>query len=178
MSQWRRHCPPSRHCRIWSCRSITRASDVNVGRLNATLVAAADAAPENFSELTPGVGARTVRSLAMVAEIVHRAPYRFADPARFSIAHDGKDRHPFPVPVIVYDETIRVLKTAVAKARLGREEQLAALKRLDDQVRRLEGRVTGPTFAQVLDHERKDSRAYGGRSVFGWEPWPRRSGSG
>jgi len=103
-----------------------RASDVNLGRLHATLAAAADAGPKDFADLllTPGVGARTVRSLAMVAEIVHGAPYRFADPARFSMAHGGKDRHPFPVPITVYDQTIRVLKAAVAKARLGREEEL------------------------------------------------------
>ena len=54
----------------------------------------------------PGVGARTVRALAMVAEVVHGAPYRFTDPARFSFAHGGKDRHPFPVPLKVYDETL------------------------------------------------------------------------
>jgi hypothetical protein len=48
--------------------------------------------------LTPGVGARTVRSLAMVAEIVHGAPYRFRDPARFSLAHGGKDRLPTRSP--------------------------------------------------------------------------------
>jgi len=152
-----------------------RVGDVNLGRLHATLAAAADAGPKDFAELLliRGVGARTVRSLATVAEIVHGAPYRFADPARFSFAHGGKDRHPFPVPVTVYDQTIRVLKTAVAKARLGREEQLAALKRLDDQARRLDGRVTGPAFAQVLDHERQSSHANGGRSVFGWEPPPR-----
>jgi hypothetical protein len=84
----------------------------------------------------------------MVAEIVHGAPHRFADPARFSLAHGGKDRHPFPVSITVYDQTIRVLKTAVAKARLGRED-LAALKHLDDQARRLEGRVAGPTFRRT-----------------------------
>ena len=105
------------------------------------------------------------------------APYRFADPARFSLAHGGKDRHPFPVPIAVYDQTIRVLKTAVAKARLGREEELAALKRLDEQARRLEGHVTGPAFPQLLDQERQASHAYGGRSVFGWEPPPGRTGS-
>jgi hypothetical protein len=114
----------------------------------------------------------------MVAEIVHGAPYRIADPARFSIAHGGKDRHPFPVPITVYDQTIRVLKTAVAKARLGREEELAALKRLDDQARRLEGRATGPAFAQLVDQERRGSHANGGRSVFGWEPPPHRRASG
>jgi uncharacterized protein len=74
-----------------------RAGDVNLRRLHATLAAAADAGPKDLAELllTQGVGARTVRSLAMVAEIVHGAPYRFSDPARFSIAHGGKDRHPF-----------------------------------------------------------------------------------
>jgi hypothetical protein len=157
-----------------------RAGDVNLGRLHATLAAAADAGPKDFAELLliPGVGARTVRSLAMVAEIVHGAPHRFSDPARFSLAHGGKDRHPFPVPITVYDQTIRVLKTAVAKARLGRDEELAALKRLDDQARRLEGHAIGPAFPQVLDQERRDSHANGGRSVFGWELPPKRIGSG
>jgi uncharacterized protein len=53
----------------------------------------------------------------MVAEVVHGAPFRFRDPARFSLAHGGKDRHPYPVPLKVYDETIRVMKSAVQKAK-------------------------------------------------------------
>ena len=90
-------------------------------RLHGTLAAAAERGPADFADLllTPGVGARTVRALAMVAEVVHGAPCRFTDPARFSLAHGGKDRHPFPVPLKVYDETIRVLKSAVQKAKLG-----------------------------------------------------------
>jgi uncharacterized protein len=157
-----------------------RAGDVHLGRLHATLAAAAEAGPKDFAGLllTRGVGARTVRSLAMVAEVVHGAPCRFADPARFSFAHGGKDRHPFPVPVAVYDETIQVLKTAVAKARLGRDDELASLQRLDEQARRLEGCVIGPTFAQLVDEERQASADYGGRSAFGWEPPPARTGSG
>jgi uncharacterized protein len=81
-----------------------RPSDVLAPRLYANLTAAADRAPIDFAELllVPGVGARTVRALAMVAEVVHGAPYRFTDPARFSFAHGGKDRHPFPVPLRVY----------------------------------------------------------------------------
>jgi hypothetical protein len=74
----------------------------------------------------------------MVAEVMHGAPCRFTDPARFSVAHGGKDRHPFPVPVKVYDETIKVLKSAVQKAKLGRDEELGALRRLDEQSRKLE----------------------------------------
>jgi hypothetical protein len=117
-----------------------RASNVDARRLYGNLAAAADRGPTDFTDLllTPGVGARTVRALAMVAEIVHGAPYCFADPARFSFAHGGKDRHPFPVPIRVYDETIRVLKSAVSNARLGRDEELGALKRLDAQARLLE----------------------------------------
>ena len=78
-----------------------RSSDVFTRRLHGTLAAAAERGPVDFPELllTPGVGARTVQSLAMVAEVVHGAPYRFRDPARFSLAHGGKDRHPYPVPL-------------------------------------------------------------------------------
>ena len=119
--------------------------------------------------LTPGVGARTVQSLAMVAEVVHGAPYRFRDPARFSLAHGGKDRHPYPVPTKVYDETIRVLKSAVQQAKLGRDEEMQALKRLDDQARRLERTATGPSFEAHVAKERSHSASLGGRSVFGWE---------
>jgi uncharacterized protein len=120
--------------------------------------------------LTPGVGARTVRALALVAEVVNGAPCRFSDPARFSLAHGGKDRHPFPVPLKVYDETIRVLKSAVQRAKLGQDEQLAALQRLDEESRKLERAAKGPTFEGLLAEERAHSHQYGGRSVFGWEP--------
>ena len=101
-----------------------RASDVHMRRLHGNLAAAAERAPADFADLllTPGVGARTVRALALVAEVLHGAPCRFSDPARFSLAHGGKDRHPFPVPIKVYDETIRVLRSAVDKAKLGRED--------------------------------------------------------
>jgi hypothetical protein len=148
-----------------------RGSDVIARRLHATLAAAADRGPKDFPDLllTPGVGARTVEALAMVAEVVHGAPCRFADPARFSFAHGGKDRHPFPVPIKVYDETIAVLKSAVGKAKLGRDEELTALKRLDDQARRLERHASGPPVETVIARECDRSHAYGGRSVFGWE---------
>ena len=148
-----------------------RSSDVFTRRLHGTLAAAAERGPLDFPELllTPGVGARTVRSLAMVAEVVHGAPYRFRDPARFSLAHGGKDRHPYPVPLKVYDETIRVMKSAVQKAKLGREEEMQALKRLDSQARRLEAFADGPPLETFLAMERAHSPALDGRSVFGWE---------
>ncbi len=148
-----------------------RSSDVFTRRLHATLAAAAERGPVDFPDLllTPGLGARTVLSLAMVAEVVHGAPYRFQDPARFSLAHGGKDRHPYPVPIKVYDETIRVMKSAVRSARLGRDEEMQALRRLDDQARRLERAVQGPSLESFIATERATSPLLDGRSVFGWE---------
>jgi hypothetical protein len=148
-----------------------RPSDMFERRLRGNLAAAADRGPADFPELLliPGVGPRTVQALAMVAEVVHGAPYRFTDPARFSVAHGGKDRHPFPVPLRVYDQTIQVLKSAVQKAKLGRAEELGALKRLDDQARQIERHATGPTVRELIAEEWQRSPSYGGRSVFGWE---------
>jgi len=148
-----------------------RAEDVVVRRLRGNIAAAAEQGPKDFADLllVPGVGARTVRALALVAEVVHGAPCRFTDPARFSVAHGGKDRHPFPVPTLVYDRTIGVLKSAVQSAKLGRDERLAALKRLDEQARQLERHAAGPSFDALMEEERKSSSGYGGRSVFGWE---------
>ena len=151
-----------------------RPEDVVAHRLHGNLAAAADRGPADFSELllTPGVGARTVRALAMVAEVVHGAPCRFSDPGRFSFAHGGKDRHPFPVPLKVLDETIKVWKSAVQKAKLGRDEELGALRRLDDQARALERHATGPALDDLIADERQRSHSYRGRSVFGWEQPP------
>jgi hypothetical protein len=151
-----------------------RPADVMMRRLHGTLAAAADRGPAGFAELllVPGVGQRTVRALALVAEIVHGAPCRFADPARFSLAHGGKDRHPFPAPIKVYDRTIDLLKSAVAGAKLGNDERLDAIRRLDDQARRLERYATGPSLPDFISQERQRSHESGGRSVFGWEPAP------
>lgn len=149
-----------------------RSGDVILRRLHGALAAAAEQGPKDFPELllVPGVGARTVRSLAMVAEVIHGAPCRFADPARFSLAHGGKDRHPFPVPTKVYDRTIGVLKSAMEKAKLGHDEKLSAIRRLDEQARRLERHVGGPSLGAFLAEERRRSHGYGGMSVFGPEP--------
>jgi hypothetical protein len=143
-----------------------RAADVDLKRLHATLAAAAERGPKDFTELLllPGIGARTVASVAFVAEILHGAPCRFSDPARFSLAHGGKDGHPFPVPLKVYDETIAVLKRAVANARLNRREEIDAIRRLDEQARRIEV-LQGPSFSEYVDIERANSDSYGGRTV-------------
>jgi hypothetical protein len=151
-----------------------RPKDVMLRRLRGALAVAADRGPKDFADLllVPGVGARTVRSLAMIAEVVHGAPCRFSDPARFSLAHGGKDRHPYPVPVNVYDKTIEVLKSAVTKAKLGNTDRLEALRRLDEQARRIERSVAGPSLPEFVAEEMRRSHEYAGRTVFGWEPVP------
>jgi hypothetical protein len=73
------------------------------------------------------------------------------------------------VPLRVYDETIEVLKSAIRHAKLGQDERLGALKRLDDQARRLERLAAGPSVPALIALERQRSASYGGRSVFGWE---------
>lgn len=141
--------------------------DVVMRRLRGTLAAAADRGPRDFVELllSPGVGARTVEALAHVAEVIHGAPCRFSDPGRFSLAHGGKDGHPFPVPLRVYDQTIGVLRQAVDAAKLGNEDRLVAIRELDRQARALEHAAREPGFDALLERERQTSPILGGRTV-------------
>jgi uncharacterized protein len=163
---------PSRH--------EVRASDVLLRRLHGAMAAAAERGPRDFEELllVPGVGARTVLALALAAEVIHGAPCRFTDPARFSLAHGGKDGHPFPVPLRVYDRTLQVLRQAVDRARLGQDDRLAAIRRLDGEARRLEAAATGPSLPDHLAREREDSWRYGGRTVHGPAAPPRAAARG
>ena len=145
-----------------------RAEDLDLKRLGKTLAAVADRGPQDFTELmlVPGVGARTLFALALCAEVVHGAPSRFADPARFSLAHGGKDGHPFPVPLEVYDETIRVLKDALGRAKLSETERLAAIRRLDDRARVVDAAaVTEAQLATGIEREWRAKPALGGRTV-------------
>jgi hypothetical protein len=144
-----------------------REEDVVTRRLRGTLAAAADRGPADFVELLlcPGVGARTVEALAHVAEVIHGAPCRFSDPGRFSLAHGGKDGHPFPVPLRVYDQTIHVLRQAVDGAKLGNDERLSAIRELDRQARLLERVVSEPSFDSYIERERGASRAFDGKTV-------------
>lgn len=147
-----------------------RPKDVQERRLHAALAAAAEAECETFEELmlVPGVGPRTLESLAMVSEIIYGAPSRFTDPARYSLAHGGKDGAPFPVPLAVYDATLDVMRNAVSAAKLGNEDKLSAIKRLDEQSRRVEPVVSGPGVAAYIEHNKRMSPHYRGRTVFGW----------
>src|SRR4029077_783396 len=113
-------------------RHDVRAADVNERRLGAVLALAHERELADFASflLLEQLGPRTLQSLALVAEIVHGTPTRFDDPARFSFAHGGKDGHPFPVPLKVYDESIAVLRRSLDAAKVGRSEKLDGFSRL------------------------------------------------
>jgi hypothetical protein len=145
-----------------------RSEDVDLKRLGAVLAVAHERELHDFSELllTEKLGPRTLQSLALVAEVIHGAPSRFQDPARFSFAHGGKDGHPFPVPLQTYDETLAILRRGLDSAKLDLTEKIGGMKRLDDFVRNVEDtRQPVADFDKTIAHERSISKSLGGRTV-------------
>jgi uncharacterized protein len=146
------------------------SKDINLKRLGTILWLAHENQPAGFEELLmlPGVGPRTLQSLTLVSEIIHGTPSRFKDPARFSFAHGGKDGHPFPVPLKVYDETIATLQTAVHKAKLNNSDKQQAIKSLTAMAQRAEKDfIEEDHLDKWIEKERQDSWKYDGRTVFG-----------
>ncbi|MBW8361266.1 MAG: DUF763 domain-containing protein [Kaistella sp.] len=147
-----------------------QASDVDLKRLGTLLHMTREVPPENFEELLllKGVGPRTLQSLALVSEVIHGAPSRFQDPARFSFAHGGKDGHPFPVPLRIYDETIGILQKGIEKSKLGNSDKLKSVEKLHAVIAKAEENFT-PDFSidEVMEEERRNSWRYSGKTVFG-----------
>ncbi|MFP5236357.1 MAG: DUF763 domain-containing protein [Acidobacteriota bacterium] len=145
-----------------------RAEDVDLKRLGAVLAVAHEQELRDFASLllVEGLGPRTLQSLALIAEVVHGEPSRFADPARFSFAHGGKDGHPFPVPLKTYDESLAVLRRSLDAAKVGDTEKMDGFRRLDKLTRAVEQkREPLAEFSAALEHERRISPALGGRTV-------------
>ena len=147
-----------------------RASDVNMKRLGAALTLAHERFTPDFESLLllEGVGPRTIQSLTLVSEVIYGSPVRFNDPARFSFAHGGKDGHPFPVPLKVYDETVSVLKSAVEKSRIGITDKQQAIRQLSSMAWKIEENFApGLFFEDVLQKEKDESHLHGGMTVSG-----------
>jgi len=152
-----------------------KAKDVDLKRLGSILWLAQEKKPADFESLLllEGMGPRTLQSMALVSEVIYGTPTRFSDPARFSFAHGGKDGHPFPVPIHVYDETIDVLRKAVDKAKIGFGDKQQAIKALHQIATNAEKDFTpNMDFDKVIQKERNESWKYGGRTVFGKEKPP------
>lgn len=145
-----------------------RSTDVNMKRLGAALTLAYERGTSDFESLLllEGVGPRTLQSLTLVSEVIYGSPTRFNDPARFSFAHGGKDGHPFPVPLKVYDETIAVLKSAVDRSKIGVSDKQQAIRQLSSMAWKIEETFTpNPFFEKVVEEERANAPLYGGMTA-------------
>ncbi|HKO42453.1 MAG TPA: DUF763 domain-containing protein [Pyrinomonadaceae bacterium] len=162
----------ARHLSMPSHHEV-RPMNVDLKRLGAVLAVAYERDLHNFAELLllEKLGPRTLQSLALVAEVVHGTPSRFNDPARFSFAHGGKDRHPFPVPLKTYDESLNFLRTSLDAAKVGDKEKIEGFRRLEKFARNVENRMSPlANFDKLITHENKISKSLGGRSVFDDQP--------
>ena len=145
-----------------------RAKDVDLKRLGAVLAVAYERGLHDFAELLllEKLGPRTLQSLALVAEVVHGAPSRFNDPARFAFAHGGKDGHPHPVPLKTYDESLNFLRQSLDAAKVGHTEKLDGFRRLDRFVRMVETKQKPRADLDALiRHENAISPSLNGRTV-------------
>lgn len=106
--------------------------DINPEKLKSIFLKTYEQKPQNFEKLLgmEGVGAKTLRALSLISELVYGAPASIKDPARFSFAHGGKDGFPYPVDRQNYDLSIEILNKAINKAQIDRTEKIKAFQRL------------------------------------------------
>jgi uncharacterized protein len=121
---------------------VDPARDIDPRQLEKVMLSTYEAAPQGFEALllVRGVGAKSLRALALLSELTHGEVASVRDPARFSFAHGGKDGHPFPVDRATYDRTIAWLREAIDRAKVGHSERLHALRRLKGWVERRQER--------------------------------------
>lgn len=144
------------------------AEDVDLKRLGGVLATAYESQPKDFESLmlTPGLGPRTLQSLALVSEVIYGTPSRFKDPARFSFAHGGKDGHPFPVSLKIYDESIRILRESIEKSKLGYKDKSECIKRLHTTALNFERNCSPEVdFDAAIQFEREHSKEWDGKKV-------------
>ena len=145
-----------------------REQDVDLKRLGGVLATAYQNQPQDFESLllTPGLGPRTLQSLALVSEVIYGTPSRFTDPARFSFAHGGKDGHPFPVPLKIYDESIRILRDSIEKSKLGYKDKSDCIRRLHAAALNVEQNCAPEVdFDAAIRYEREHSKEWDGKTV-------------
>lgn len=145
-----------------------REEDVDLKRLGGVLATAYESQPKDFESLllTKGLGPRTLQGLTLVSEVIYGTPSRFTDPARFSFAHGGKDGHPFPVPLKVYDESIRILRDSIEKSRLGNTDKMECIKRLHTTALNIERNCAPEVdFDAAVRYDREHSAEWDGKTV-------------
>jgi len=113
-------------------RAYISLEDIHPDRLSKIFLTAYQHKPETFESLLAiqGVGAKMLRALSLISELVYETPVSLRDPASYSFAHGGKDGYPYPVDRKTYDSSIQFLTQAVEKAKIGDREKLEAFRRL------------------------------------------------
>ncbi len=108
-------------------------ADISERYLQKVLVRTYEKPPVDFADLllVPGIGPKTVRALALIADVAYGAKPSFRDPATYSFALGGKDGYPYPVNRTEYDRATSILEKSIKEAKLGRREKLDALRRLE-----------------------------------------------
>lgn len=106
--------------------------DINPNHLRKVLLRTFEARPMDFESLLAmdGVGAKTLRALALTSELIYGIRSSWMDPTRFSFTHGGKDSTPYAVDRQTYDQTIDLLHRALNRAHLARAEKVTAFRRL------------------------------------------------
>ncbi len=162
---------------IKECRKIKlpdqhdiKDNDVNLNRLGSVMHMAYNKGIDDFEDLImlKGTGPKTLKSLALVSEVIHGDSSRFEDPSRFAFAVGGKDGVPHPVDTKTYDKTIDMLQDSVEKSKLGDKEKSVAIKRLHRATKSIESKYTPTAFLKdLIEMEWKDAEKNGGMTFMG-----------
>jgi hypothetical protein len=106
--------------------------DLHPDSLSKIILSAYERQPQDFEHLLglSGVGAKTIRALSLISELVYGVAPSYRDPARYSFAHGGKDGIPYPVDKATYDQSIELLRRAIRRTKLGLSEKNQAMGRL------------------------------------------------
>lgn len=117
---------PKRH-------EVITAQDVNPAKMKQILLSTYESKIKDYEELLgmPGVGPATVRSLALLSELIYGEKPSWKDPCRYSFCLGGKDGFPYMPRLEHYDEVIGAMKEAVSRAKLGDRERLGTIRRLN-----------------------------------------------
>jgi hypothetical protein len=107
-------------------------NDVNLKYLEKIFLKTYEQKPADFEKLISleGVGAKTLRALALIADLIYAKPISFKDPARYSFAHGGKDGYPYKINLADYERTINILEKCINKAKIETTDRVKALHRL------------------------------------------------
>ena len=93
-----------------------------------------DRQPKNYEEFVSlhGVGATTVRALALISELIYGETASWNDPVKYTYAHGGKDGVPYPVDTRTMDASIDFIRQGIQEAAIGDAQKRRVLQQMKD----------------------------------------------